>query len=201
MPSLRIHLAWRYAFPCHGAQTSLHLILHYSYNWINRNTVSEHNTDRNNRWWCRQWESLKRRTPIPHSHGLLPEEDLKRASRHTNVFTGFFCACNLISWGFFSHNFSYFPYLKIKIGLWDHYTVGVSVYSSPPIQLLNTWINLYEICYIYHGTSTHLNGVIHKTPPVNLFACMRIHLTLLGNGWVKTLSLQRIQMNCWKGHL
>jgi hypothetical protein len=39
------------------------------------------------------------------------------------------------------------------------------VYVSPPHQLLNAWTNLYETWYVNHGTSAHLNGVLHKSLP------------------------------------
>jgi hypothetical protein len=40
---------------------------------------------------------------------------------------------------------------------------------NPPSKLLNAWSNLYETWYVYHGTWSPLNGVLHKhLPPVCL---------------------------------
>jgi hypothetical protein len=36
---------------------------------------------------------------------------------------------------------------------------------SPPQQLSNFWTDLYETRYVYHGTWTHLNCVLHKSLP------------------------------------
>jgi hypothetical protein len=30
---------------------------------------------------------------------------------------------------------------------------------------LNVWTNLFKTWYVYHGTWTHLNGVLHKSLP------------------------------------
>jgi hypothetical protein len=46
----------------------------------------------------------------------------------------------------------------------------------PHYQLLNRWINIYEILYAYHDTWAH---------PTSLCVCMCITLLLLGNGSVK----------------
>jgi hypothetical protein len=55
----------------------------------------------------------------------------------------------------------------------------------PPHLVLNTWTNLYEIWYVFHGTSAHLNGVLHKSrPSVSVSACVFL-LSSLGNGSVK----------------
>jgi hypothetical protein len=83
----------------------------------------------------------------------------------------------------------------MKVGLWDHHPVCVSV-NPPPFQLLNTWTNLNETWYVYDDNKAHLNGILHKCLP-SVCIC-----TLLGNGSVKTLPWQRIhakqQKNCWK---
>jgi hypothetical protein len=34
-----------------------------------------------------------------------------------------------------------------------------------PYQLLNGYINLYEILYVYRGIWTNLNGTLHKLVP------------------------------------
>jgi hypothetical protein len=71
---------------------------------------------------------------------------------------------------------AYFPYFeKMKVGLWYHHAVCVSV--NPPCQLLNAWTNLYETWYIYHGTWAHLNGILHKSLP-SICVCMCIPPTV-----------------------
>jgi hypothetical protein len=34
---------------------------------------------------------------------------------------------------------------------------------APPNQLTNNWTKLYDTWYVYQGTWSHLNGVIHKS--------------------------------------
>jgi hypothetical protein len=48
-----------------------------------------------------------------------------------------------------------------------------------------------------HGTWADLNGYFVNIP-IGLCVCMRISLSLLGNGWVKTLPRQRIHTQEWK---
>jgi hypothetical protein len=64
--------------------------------------------------------------------------------------------------------------------------LSVSVY--PTYQLLNAWTNLYETCYVYHGTWAHLNDILHKSLPS---VCVS-SLSLLGNGSVYMFPLQPI---------
>jgi hypothetical protein len=65
----------------------------------------------------------------------------------------------------YSHNVLLFSLLPlfwkkiIKVGLWSHLPVYVSMY--PLYQLLNSWTSIYENWYVYHGTWTHLNGLLH----------------------------------------
>jgi hypothetical protein len=53
-------------------------------------------------------------------------------------------------------NILLFPLEKIKIGLWYHLFLCVSVTSY---QLLKAWTNLYETWYVYNGTWAHFNGI------------------------------------------
>jgi hypothetical protein len=41
---------------------------------------------------------------------------------------------------------------QVKVGLWAHHAVCVSVHRLP-YQLLNAWTNIYETWYVYHGPS------------------------------------------------
>jgi hypothetical protein len=53
---------------------------------------------------------------------------------------------------------------------------------------LNSWTNLYETWYVYHGTWAHLNDVLHKSlhQSVCVCVCMFVFLLMLqGNGLVK----------------
>jgi hypothetical protein len=75
---------------------------------------------------------------------------------------------------------------KIKVGLWDHHAVCVSVYH-PTHQPQNTSTNHSETWYVYHGTWAHLNGVLHKSiPSVCVSVCVSL-LSLLGKGFVKCI--------------
>jgi hypothetical protein len=61
---------------------------------------------------------------------------------------------------------------------------GLCVYESTLLNL-NAWTNLYDSRYVrvysYHGTWTHLNGVLHKfLPSVCVLVCVSL-LSLLGN--------------------
>jgi hypothetical protein len=79
----------------------------------------------------------------------------------------------------------------MKVGLWGHYAVCVSV-NPPPNQLMNAWTSLSETRYVYHGTWAHLNGVLYKSlPSVCVPVCVSL-LSLLGNGSVNTFPRQRI---------
>jgi hypothetical protein len=70
---------------------------------------------------------------------------------------------------------AYFPYFeKIKVSLWDHHAVCVSVICVSvylPHQLLNVSTNLYETWSVYHDNWAHLNGVLHKSFP-SVCVCM-----------------------------
>jgi hypothetical protein len=50
--------------------------------------------------------------------------------------------------------------------------------------------NLYETWYVYRGTWTHLNGILHKSLPRSI--CMCIPPSLLGNGSIDTFPWQQI---------
>jgi hypothetical protein len=58
-----------------------------------------------------------------------------------------------------SHFLTYFP----KVSLCDIHPVRAFV--NPPHQRLNAWINYYEAWYVYQGSWTHHNGVLHKSLP------------------------------------
>jgi hypothetical protein len=58
--------------------------------------------------------------------------------------------------GFFVPYFYYFE----KNKCWLTRSLAV------PLRL-NDSINLYETWYVYHGTSAHLNGVHHNSPPIS----------------------------------
>jgi hypothetical protein len=49
--------------------------------------------------------------------------------------------------------------------------IALCVYISPlsTSECLN---QSYETWYVYHGTWAHLNGVLHKSPSVSVFACV-----------------------------
>jgi hypothetical protein len=56
-----------------------------------------------------------------------------------------------------------------------------------PHQLLNAWTILHETWYIYHGTWSHLNCILHKSFPsvcVSVRVCVSL-LSFPGNGSVK----------------
>jgi hypothetical protein len=59
-----------------------------------------------------------------------------------------------------------------------------------PSQLSNASFNFYETRYVYNGTWTHFNGVLHKSLP-SICVCICIALSLLDNGSVNT-SRQRL---------
>jgi hypothetical protein len=52
---------------------------------------------------------------------------------------------------------------KIKIGLWNHLAICVSVYH--PYQIVNAWTNLTDTRLVYRGAWAHLNGKPHKSLP------------------------------------
>jgi hypothetical protein len=83
-----------------------------------------------------------------------------------------------------SYLLAYFSYFeKIKIGIWNHLAVWVSMY--PPHQHLNVWTNLYETWYMYHATWANLSGLFHKClPSVSVYMCVSF-VSLLGKGSVK----------------
>jgi hypothetical protein len=57
---------------------------------------------------------------------------------------------------------AYFPYLKKDQSrlMRSPWCLCVS-----PYEAVNTWINIYEIWYVYHGTWAHLTGVLQKALP------------------------------------
>jgi hypothetical protein len=56
---------------------------------------------------------------------------------------------------------------------------------------LNSWTSLNETWYVYHGTWSHLNGVLHKSLPS---VCLYVYplISLLGNGSVNRFPRQQI---------
>jgi hypothetical protein len=90
--------------------------------------------------------------------------------------------------------FAYFPYFeeKIKVGLWDHLPVCVSVSLLSAPKLLNAWTDLYETWYVHIMESEPINGVLHESlPSVCVSVCVSF-LSLLGNGSVNTFPRKRI---------
>jgi hypothetical protein len=57
---------------------------------------------------------------------------------------------------------------------------------SPPHELLNSWTNLYETWYSYHGTWAHLNGVFYKSLSLVCASVSVCSLSLIGNVPVAT---------------
>jgi hypothetical protein len=106
------------------------------------------------------------------------------------------------SWKFYYVLFSILPlYWKNKRFMQSPCSVCLCI----PLINLNAWINLYGTWRVYHGISTHLNGVLHKSvPAVRVSMCIRISfiengsvkipLSLLGNSSVEMLPRQRIHM-------
>jgi hypothetical protein len=78
---------------------------------------------------------------------------------------------------FFTFVLAYFPYWKkiIKLGLWAHLAVWLSVYP-PPHQLLNSSTSLYGTWYIYHAPEpistayfinpSHQSACLYAYPPI-----------------------------------
>jgi hypothetical protein len=61
-----------------------------------------------------------------------------------------------------------------------------------PYQLLKVWANFYVPWYVYHGTWTHLKGVLNNfLPTVCVSIYIYIPVSLPGNGSVETLLQQR----------
>jgi hypothetical protein len=89
---------------------------------------------------------------------------------------------------------AYFPYFKkIKISLRD--LLVVCLWISPH-SLFNAWTNLYQTWCLYHGTSAHLNGVLHKPLP-SIWVSMSVFLlSLLGKGSVEMYAFVARQRLC-----
>jgi hypothetical protein len=79
------------------------------------------------------------------------------------------------------------------------FSISFSVHlCSRPHQFLNAWTNFYETWYVYHGISSHPNGVLNKSlPSVCVPVCVS-SLSLLGNGSVSTFPRQRIHATVQK---
>jgi hypothetical protein len=94
---------------------------------------------------------------------------------------------------FKSRLLAHFPCVeKIKVGLWDHVLsicLRVCVSVFPPHQLLNVWTILYETWYVYHGTRTHLSGVLNRSRE---YVCIPLSLLLGNSSAKKKLQPQRI---------
>jgi hypothetical protein len=92
---------------------------------------------------------------------------------------------------------------KIKLGLWDHLAVCVSVCVSPiTFQCLNQYLR--NLVYIYHGTWAHLNGVIYKYLPsvIQTLQPLKPLRQNLNITWIPELFVITIFMYMWcRGHI
>jgi hypothetical protein len=63
-----------------------------------------------------------------------------------------------------------------------------------PYQLLNAWTNLYEIWYVYHDTSAHLNGVFHIF--IHQSVCMYMYPPIVARQQIGK-NFPAATNNCW----
>jgi hypothetical protein len=81
----------------------------------------------------------------------------------------------------------YFPYFEKNESRLVRSPCCLCVCQSPPYKLLNAWTNLYETWYVYYGTWTHLNCILHKSfPSVSVPLYVSV-FSLLGKGSVKCM--------------
>jgi hypothetical protein len=92
--------------------------------------------------------------------------------------------CSISKVSFHSHvSFCQITFLILKKWKWVYAISMLSVCLSVNPTLLRTI--LYETWYVYHDTSAHLNGVLHKSlPSVCVSVCVSL-LSLLGKSSVK----------------
>jgi hypothetical protein len=92
---------------------------------------------------------------------------------------------------------AYFPYFeKIKICLWDHLAVCVSVYVSPSIVDRQRLGKHVPASVNTHTTIEDVLGASYSLPSLSyqMKVCMSVYpsLSLIGNGSVNTFSQQQI---------
>jgi hypothetical protein len=60
---------------------------------------------------------------------------------------------------------------------------------------LNSWTNLYETWYVYHGTWAHVNDVLHKSlPSVCVSVCVSLYRCLATACWTRRFQCSPCRM-------
>jgi hypothetical protein len=93
--------------------------------------------------------------------------------------------------------FSYFPYFeRIKVSLWDHLAVCVSVSVNSPLWTLECLNQISETRYVFYGIWGHLNGVFHKSFR-SVFVSVCVSLPIVARQQLGK-HIHAAAKNCWR---